>query len=74
VQAPGERISVELALRSITIDAAYLIGMDHLVGSLEVGKYADFTVLGEDPTAVDPQELRQIPVIATVLGGKTFIA
>ncbi|HEX5016597.1 MAG TPA: amidohydrolase [Actinomycetes bacterium] len=74
VQAPGERISVELALRSITIDAAYLIGMDHLVGSLEVGKYADFAVLGQDPTAVDPQQLRQIPVIATVLGGKTFIA
>jgi predicted amidohydrolase YtcJ len=69
VQAPGERISIDLALRSITIDAAHVIGMDHLVGSLEVGKYADFVVLGQDPTVVDPEGLRDVPVVATVLGG-----
>lgn len=73
VQAPGERISVDRALRSITIDAAYVIGMDHLVGSLEVGKYADFAVLDRSPTAVDPRDLRDVRVIATVLGGKKML-
>jgi predicted amidohydrolase YtcJ len=69
VQAPGERINIERALRAITIDAAYVIGMDHLVGSLEVGKYADLVVLDQDPTAGNPEDLRDVRVIATVLGG-----
>ncbi|WP_416416241.1 amidohydrolase [Paenarthrobacter aromaticivorans] len=69
VQAPGERISIERALRAITIDAAYVIGMDHLVGSLEVGKYADLVVLDRDPTSCAPEDLRDVRVVATVLGG-----
>lgn len=72
VQAHGERIEVGRALQAITIDAAYLIGMDHEVGSLEVGKYADMVVLDRDPTAVDPDELRSIEVLGTVVGGRVF--
>ena len=48
VLAPGERISVDKALRAITVDAAYLLKRDADLGSLEVGKLADLTVLADD--------------------------
>jgi predicted amidohydrolase YtcJ len=70
VQAPGERIGVERALRAITIDAAYVLGMEREIGSLEVGKFADFSVLSDDPTAVDPSAIRDLRVWGTVLGGR----
>ncbi|HKF30694.1 MAG TPA: amidohydrolase [Candidatus Binataceae bacterium] len=70
VQAPGERIGVERALRAITIDAAYVLGMEREIGSLEVGKFADFSVLSDDPTAVDRSAVRDLRVWGTVLGGR----
>jgi predicted amidohydrolase YtcJ len=69
VLAPGERISLARAMRAITIDAAYLLNMERAVGSIEVGKFADFTVLAEDPFAVDIDKLKDIPIWGTVLGG-----
>jgi hypothetical protein len=69
VQAPGERISVERALRAITIDAAYVLGLEREIGSLEVGKLADFTVLEDDPTSVEAAAIRDIRIWGTVLGG-----
>ena len=72
VQAPGERIPLGRALRAITIDAAYLIGMDHEVGSLEVGKFADFAVLDRDPFGAAGDDLRDVQVLGTVLGGTHF--
>lgn len=74
VQAPGERISVEDALRAITIDAAFILGKDDMIGSLEAGKWADFAVLGDDPLGVDPKALRDIPILGTVLAGKVYEA
>jgi predicted amidohydrolase YtcJ len=38
-----------------------------------VGKRADFTVLGEDPLAVGPEALKDIPVLGTVLGGAPVV-
>ena len=73
VLAPGERIGVDRAMRAITIDAAHVIGRDRVHGSVEVGKYADFTVLDEDPYEVEPARIRDIRVHATVLGGKPFL-
>lgn len=69
-----ERISVHQALRAITLGAAYTLKMDHLVGSIEAGKFADFAVLDEDPYAVPAEELKDVPVAATVLGGRVFPA
>jgi hypothetical protein len=69
VLGPNERISVASAYKAVTIDAAYQMHMDHLVGSIEVGKFADFTILDMDPFEVDPMELRDINVWGTVVGG-----
>jgi len=70
VMAPGERIGVERALRAVTIDAAYVLGIENKVGSLEPGKFADFAILEKDPFEVDKMAIRDIPVWGTALGGK----
>lgn len=70
VLAPDERVDVETAIRAMTADAAWQCHSEHEVGSLEVGKLADFVVLAADPRAVDPAEIRQVEVLETFLGGK----
>lgn len=69
VIGPGERISVDRALRAITVDAAFVLNRDDRLGSIEVGKHADFAVLDDDPYEVDPARLKDIGVRGTVLGG-----
>jgi imidazolonepropionase-like amidohydrolase len=53
----------------MTIDAAHVLNRDDRLGSIEVGKYADFTVLDDDPYEVNVQELNRISVHDTVLEG-----
>lgn len=65
-----EKISVEDALHAITLGAAWQLRLDHLVGSIEIGKFADFAVLDSDPMEVDPAKLNEVRVLGTVLGGK----
>ena len=74
VLGPEERITVAQALRAITLGAAYTLKLDHLVGSIDVGKLADFAVLADDPMTVDPAALCDVGVHATVVGGAVFDA
>ncbi len=67
-----QRVSVTEALRMITIDAAYVLGLDDKIGSLEPGKLADMTVLEDDPYDTDPEDIRNISVWGTVVGARTF--
>ncbi|MGJ4998821.1 amidohydrolase [Bradyrhizobium sp. HKCCYLS3077] len=67
--AETEALSVEQALNAITIGAAYTLKLDHLIGSIEAGKYADFAVLEQDPLTVAPEALKDVPVWGTVVGG-----
>ena len=69
ILGPNERIDVEDALRAITLGAAFTLRLDHLVGSIEPGKYADFAVLDDDPTAVPVEALKDVPVWGTVIDG-----
>ncbi|MDH3831697.1 MAG: amidohydrolase, partial [Gammaproteobacteria bacterium] len=70
VFVPEERVPVEAALRAITIDAAWQLRMDDIVGSLERGKYADMVILEDNPTTIDPMKLEKIKVSETWLEGK----
>jgi len=64
-----EKLDLKDALRAVTIDAAWQLGIDDQIGSLEIGKLADFTILGQDPFHVNPNQLNAIPIIDTWLSG-----
>lgn len=72
VLGESERIGVPEALYAITLGAAFTLGMDDRVGSIEVGKFADFCVLEDDPLAVDPSTLKDVRVAGTVIGGRVL--
>ena len=66
----AQRLSVEEALRLITIDAAYATFQENVTGSITPGKYADLVVLSDNPLEVPPDELIDLNVWMTVVGGK----
>ncbi|ABF43739.1 Amidohydrolase 3 [Candidatus Koribacter versatilis Ellin345] len=66
---PG--LSPEQVLRAITIDAAYELHTEQLTGSLEVGKVADLIVLDRNPLKIAPEDIANVKVLETVVGGKT---
>jgi predicted amidohydrolase YtcJ len=68
----SERISVPQALYAITMGAAFTLRLDDRIGSIEVGKFADFCVLADDPLTVAPMALKDIAIVATVLGGRVL--
>lgn len=70
VLGTGQQITVPQALHCITLGAAHVLKLDHRVGSIQTGKFADFCVLDRDPLAVDPMELRDVGVVATILSGE----
>ncbi len=74
VRGPDERVSVDQALRMVTTDAAFTLGVEDVVGSIAPGKYADFTVLEQDPYVVPKEKIRDIEVWGTVVGGKVLPA
>jgi predicted amidohydrolase YtcJ len=72
VISPEQRISVEDALRAVTIEAAYSWRKENELGSIAPGKIANFTVLEQDPLAIDPMKLKDIPIWGTVFEGKKY--
>jgi hypothetical protein len=72
VLGPFERITPEQALHAVTLGPAYTLHLDHLIGSIDVGKYADFAVLDRDPLAFEKMKIREISVRATISGGRVF--
>ena len=74
VLGPEERLTVEQAIRAQTIDAAWQLFSDDIIGSLEVGKYADLVVLSADPRTVPPEQIAELEVRATFLAGRQVYA
>jgi predicted amidohydrolase YtcJ len=66
----SERIDVERALRLYTLDNAVLAFEEEEKGSIQVNKLGDLVVLGDDPTAVAPAAIADIPVEMTIVGGE----
>jgi predicted amidohydrolase YtcJ len=67
---PGEAVSAEEALRAWTWGSAYASGQEHVKGSVAPGLLADLVVLAEDPTAVSPDRIAGLEVLATIVGGQ----
>jgi len=65
-----ERLSVEEALKTYTVDAAYFSFEENVKGSIEVGKCADLTVLSDNPLKVKPEKIKDIRVEMTIVDGK----
>jgi predicted amidohydrolase YtcJ len=66
----AERISVADALRTITLGAAFTLRLDAETGSIECGKRADFAVLEDDPETIGGENLKDVRIWGTVLGGR----
>jgi len=64
-----QKISVYEAMRAITIDAARTINQEKQIGSIAEGKRANLVILNENPFVVDPMEIKNIKVLATVFEG-----
>ncbi|KAJ7076862.1 amidohydrolase family-domain-containing protein [Mycena belliarum] len=67
---PAEKLTRAQALKGMTLDAAYASFMENDLGSLTVGKRADFVVLDRNIMEVEPAEILQTKVAATVIDGK----
>jgi len=65
-----ECLSLDAALYAITLGAAYTLKLDGEVGSIEVGKRADFAVLEDDPHELGPKRLHETRVWGTIFGGR----
>ena len=67
---PDQAISLDDAIRAVTINAARQIGQGDRLGSLEKGKEADFTILESDPYKVSPDAIADIKVSETWVAGE----
>jgi predicted amidohydrolase YtcJ len=72
VAGPEQRISVHEALRAVTIGAAFSWRREHDLGSIEVGKIANLTVLAEDPYERSREDLAHTRILGTVFEGRWF--
>jgi predicted amidohydrolase YtcJ len=72
VWGPNQKITVDQALRVCTVNAAHASYDENIKGSITAGKLGDFVVIAEDPHEVDPDHLKDIKVMRTVVGGKTM--
>lgn len=72
ILGPAQRVSVMDALKAMTIWPAWQHFEEDSKGSIETGKRADFVILSDDPTAVDPETLSDLQVLATIKDDKVI--
>ena len=65
----NQRISVDEAIRVNTLNGAYASHEETLKGSITEGKFADFVVLADDPYTLNPEKIKDIKIVRTVVGG-----
>ena len=74
VIAGHERIDVRSALASFTVNGAWALRREDRLGRLSERYLADLTLLGSNPLRVAPSSIASIPVLGTVVGGRTWLA
>ncbi len=67
---PQEKLTVEQAIQAYTLNTAYAAYEEKIKGSLTVGKLGDFVVLSENLLTMDPDDIKDVKVLTTVVGGK----
>lgn len=67
---PEQCMTIEEAIKGFTIWAAYAAFQEDVLGSIEAGKYADFTVLDKNILEIAPKEILQTKTVYTIVGGK----
>ena len=72
VAGPNQRINPETALRAVTYNAAYVLGMEHDYGTISSGKYANFTLLSDNPLTIDPLKIKDIEIRSTMVEGQHY--
>jgi hypothetical protein len=72
VAGPEQRISALEALRAVTINSAYILRLEKMYGSIEIGKYANFTILEKNPLTVPITDIKGIAVVGTVMKGVSY--
>ena len=72
VAGPSQRISPLTALKGVTLNSAYTLGIEDDYGSIIPGKFANFTILSDNPLAIDPLKIDQINVEGTIVEGRLF--
>lgn len=72
VAGPSQRISPLTALKGVTLNSAYTLGIEDDYGSIVPGKVANFTILSDNPLAIDPLKIDQINVEGTIVEGRLF--
>ena len=72
VAGPSQRISPLTALKGVTLNSAYTLGIEDDYGSIIPGKFANFTILSDNPLTIDPLKIDQINVEGTIVEGRLF--
>jgi predicted amidohydrolase YtcJ len=67
---PQEKITIEQAIKAYTLNTAYAGFEENIKGSLEAGKLMDFVVLSDNLLTMDPDDIKDVTVLTTVVGGK----
>jgi len=68
-----QRIDAYTAMQGITINAARTLNLEKSIGSIEVGKRANFTILQENPLKVKPMHIKDIKIDGVVFNGKLHL-
>lgn len=66
---PQEKLTIEEAIRAYTLNTAYAAYEEGIKGSITVGKLADFVVLSDNLLTMDPDDIKDVTVLTTVVGG-----
>ena len=74
VWGPNQRITIDQAMRICTLNGAYASFEENIKGRITAGTLADFVILADDPHDVDPDNIKNIEIVRTVVGGTTMYA